>query len=189
LFTAAVAAVIGAVALIYSGTFDTTANNPHHPAFAWAIHKTMIQSVKVRADPAAPRLDPTPDVLIAGAREYERRCLACHGGPGVPRQHWVSAMLPTPPFLIDASKRWSQPELYEIIHDGVKMTGMPAWGEIESDRQIAEIVAFLDAMSKMNASAFAKLRLAIALPARPSPDLARGDDRGVLEVDTVPPAR
>ncbi len=35
-------------------------------------------------------------------------------------------MLPTPPFLIDASARWNHAELFRIVHNGVKMTAMPA---------------------------------------------------------------
>ena len=67
-------------------------------------------------------------------------------------------MLPTPPYLIDASSRWSHAELYNLVHDGVKMTGMPAWGEVESDRQVAEVVAFLEVMPKLSPDQFARLR-------------------------------
>jgi hypothetical protein len=76
----------------------------------------------------------------------------------------VSALLPTPPFLIDASRRWSRAELYTIVHDGVKMTAMPAWGEIEPDRKISDVVAFLETLPKLTPDEFAHLRVQLPPP-------------------------
>lgn len=153
--------VIGAVILVLVLTgiiFNTSATQPHSQIFAWGAHRTMINSVARRSRGDAPRLPHSRDVLMAGARQYETHCIACHGGPGVARARWASGMLPTPPYLIDASSRWSHAELYNLVHDGVKMTGMPAWGEVESDRQVAEVVAFLEVMPGMTPEQFDRLR-------------------------------
>jgi mono/diheme cytochrome c family protein len=155
--TCAVAsAVMGG--LILSGIiFDTSATQAHSKIFAWSVHQTMINSVARRASPVAPRLAPTRDTLLAGARQYQADCVACHGGPGIARAPFASAMLPTPPYLVDATRRWSHGELYKLVHDGVKMTGMPAWGEVKSDRQVAQIVALIEAMPKMTPEQFHQL--------------------------------
>lgn len=156
----ATCALAGAVVagLILSGIiFDTSATQPHSKIFAWGVHQTMINSVARRSSPAAPRLAPTRDTLLAGARQYQADCVACHGGPGIARAPFASAMLPTPPYLIDTSRRWSHGELYKLVHDGVKMTGMPAWGEVKSDRQVAQIVALIEAMPKMTPGQFDRL--------------------------------
>lgn len=153
----ATCALAGAIVLglIVSGIiFNTSATQPHSKIFAWGVHQTMINSVARRARGGAPRLALTSETLLAGARQYRSDCMACHGGPGIARAQWASGMLPTPPYLVDASRRWSHGELYTIVHDGVKMTGMPAWGEVKSDRQVAEIVAFLEAMPKMTPRQF-----------------------------------
>lgn len=146
-----------AVWILFGGLYNTSATNPHLKIVAWAVHNTMISSVRKRAELSAGASHLSGDVL-SGAKEYELHCIACHGGPGVARAPWVSAMLPTPPFLVSASRHWSRRELYEIVHDGVKMTGMPAWGEIESDHKIVDIVAFLDAMPAITPDKFAKIR-------------------------------
>lgn len=166
-------ALAGAIYLTLTLTgviFNTAATAEHSKPFAWAIHATMINSVKRRSHSAEPRVAFDPATLIAGARDYEAHCIACHGGPGVARARWASAMLPTPPYLLDAPRRWSPAELYTIVHDGVKMTAMPAWGEIESDRQVAAVVAFLEVMPKMTPAQFAQLRQRIG--AEPSPPLS-----------------
>jgi mono/diheme cytochrome c family protein len=154
-------AIVGAVALllVLSGIlFNTSARQPHSEAVAWVVHRTMIASVARRSRNEVPRLPFDRKTLLAGMRNYETHCIACHGGPGAARAAWVSAMLPTPPYLLDSSGRWTHAELFTLVHDGVKMTGMPAWGEIQSDRQIAEVVALLEAMPKLTPAQFAKLR-------------------------------
>jgi len=153
-------------ALFLSGiAFRVGANQPHTKLFGWAIHRTMLSSVRRHADHDAPRLPHDRATLVAGARFYEQRCVACHGGPGIARARWASAMLPTPPYLVDASTRWSHAQLYSLIRDGVKMTGMPAWGEISSDREIAQVVALIEAMPHMTPDQFAQLRPAPGKPA------------------------
>lgn len=153
-----VAAAI-ASGLILSGIwFNTAATSSHSKLFAWAIHITMIHSVERRSRGSAGSSRAANGSLLAGAAEYDRHCIACHGGPGVARAPWASAMLPTPPYLVGASGHWSRAELYTIIHDGVKMTGMPAWGEIEPDARIWDVVAFVEAMPKLAPDKFRNIR-------------------------------
>jgi mono/diheme cytochrome c family protein len=158
-----VGAIIG-LCVIFGGLYDTRASTPHAPIVAWAVHAAMIHSTARLADASRTPKPVTPEALLAGAREYHRHCLACHGGPGMARAPWASAMLPTPPFLIDAPARWSHAELYTIIHDGVKMTAMPAWGEIDSDDQVANVVAFVEALPRLTPEQFRKLQTQAAKP-------------------------
>ena len=157
----ACAAVVGGCAM-FGGFYDTSANTQHSKLAAWAIHETMIHSVQRHASDLTSL--PTTASFWSGARNYEAHCIACHGGPGVDRAPWVRGMIPTPPFLIDASSRWSRKQLYYIVHDGVKMTGMPAWGVVESDQQVSDVVAFLQVMPKLTPEQFqrtmAKVRAA-----------------------------
>ena len=158
------------IALILTGRiFDTRATTQHSRVFGWAIHQTMINTVRRKARDVRVTIPTDPAALWAGAREYEVHCIECHGGPGVARAPWVAGMLPTPPYLLDARARWSPRELYVLVHDGVKMTGMPAWREVESDRQVAEIVAFLQVMPSLTPDQFDRVRRRVrgATPAQP----------------------
>lgn len=165
LLTAGLIAATGGLAIVFGGIYDISASTPHSRPAAWAIHSTMIHSVRRQAGPA-PAPAAASAMLLSGLRDYDRHCVACHGGPGVHRAPWASAMLPTPPFLIDAPSRWNQAELFKIVHDGVKMTAMPACGEVEPNDRIAAVVAFLDEMPHMSPERFQQLQLA-----------ARADDR------------
>jgi mono/diheme cytochrome c family protein len=153
--------------ILFAGLYNTAADNPHLRIVAWAFHQTMTSSVKARTRPLPADALRHADIL-AGTRDYEAHCIACHGGPGVARAAWTSALLPTPPYLLNSAHHWSPAELATIVRDGVKMTAMPAWGEVEPKRDVTDVVAFLVAMQHLSPAAFARMRAqaAGALPSR-----------------------
>lgn len=165
---AGIVAVAAGAAILFGGVYHTGADNPHLEPVAWAVHQTMISSVRHRAkrEPVVPPA--TPARLIAGAQQYEAHCISCHGGPGVARAPWASALLPTPPFLIDARTRWTPRELRVLVAHGVKMSAMPAWEEILPGEAIDDLVMFLEFMPRLDARRFERLRERVrAMPTDP----------------------
>jgi hypothetical protein len=73
-------------------------------------------------------------------------------------------MNPTPPYIVDAGRRFSPAQLDFIITHGVKMTGMPAWLESETSAQTWQVVAFLEALPYLDAATY---RLIIAKRSQP----------------------
>ncbi len=152
------AAIAGTFALyLMLGGFNTAASSPHSAVVAWAVHMTMKHSVKSRAPEIAPPAVVSTATLQSGAAEYREHCLECHGGPGVARAQWVSAMLPTPPYLLDAGKRWSRGELFEVINHGVKMTAMPAWGEVMPRDKVEDVTTFVEYLPTFKPAQFAQM--------------------------------
>ena len=45
-------------------------------------------------------------------------------------------------------------ELFWIAKNGIKMTGMPSWRNAMSDRQIWDVVAFLEASRQLDSQAY-----------------------------------
>jgi mono/diheme cytochrome c family protein len=72
----------------------------------------------------------------------------------------VSALTPPPPYLLSSARRWTAPQLFVIVHDGLKMTAMPAWGEFMSDQQTWNVVAFLEVLPETSAADYARRRAA-----------------------------
>lgn len=163
---AAACALIGLVTLIVveTGVFDTAATTPHSPLVTWATHTTMVRSVKLRAASVTPPAPFTSLQVQAGTDIYRADCVGCHGGPATSRAPWARGLNPTPPYLLDASRHWSPPELWWIVKHGVKMTGMPGWDKSLSDGQIWDVVAFLEALPSMPPAAFAQ-----SPPSTPAP--------------------
>ncbi|MDE2488987.1 MAG: cytochrome c [Alphaproteobacteria bacterium] len=150
------AGVVGLVEV--AGGFDTAATHPFPQPATWLVHRTMIDSVKWRAQSVSPPPKFTEPQVMAGFRDYDADCAMCHGAPGVGRQPWVAGMDPPPPYLLDAANRWRPEELYFIVSEGVKMTGMPAWRKALPKDEIWNIVAFLEAMPRTTAADYARLR-------------------------------
>jgi len=146
---AALLGALGAYAFVKSGIFNAGASSPHTKFTEWITHETMIHSVRRHARAiAVPDRFPA-SAVIAGFCAYQAHCVACHGAAGVARQPWANGMEPQPPYLLDATRDWSPQELFWIAKNGIKMTGMPAWGNAMTDGQIWTIVAWLEASSKM----------------------------------------
>jgi cytochrome c len=140
---------LGAYAFIKSGLFDVAAFKPHTRFTEWVTHETMINSVKRHAKWIEAPERFTPEQVAAGFCQYETHCVACHGAAGVARQHWPGGMEPAPPYLLDVQQRFSRPQLFWIVQNGIKMTGMPSWRETMSEPQMWDVVAWLEASPKL----------------------------------------
>lgn len=152
-FAGLFAAIVGG-GIVYLGWYDVSADKPHGQLISWAVHTTMIHAVRARAHDGIPP-KPFSEVQIRdGFDLYEDHCAVCHGGPGVARAKWVRGLEPTPPYLLDAARRWSPAELRFIIKHGVKMTAMPAWGRSHSDADITSLMAFLEALPSLTPKAY-----------------------------------
>jgi mono/diheme cytochrome c family protein len=169
---AAFVVALGVGAWMVLGGFDSTATKGYSQPTTWLIHRTMIDSVKSRAAAITPPPRFTQAEVLAGFRAYDGHCAMCHGGPGLGRQPWTAGMHPAPPYLLDLPAHWSPSDLYFIVSQGVKMTGMPAWSQTLSDGEIWDIVAFLEALPKLTASDYVRLRRAEALSSPPTQPLA-----------------
>lgn len=82
---------------------------------------------------------------LASAREhFAEHCASCHGFDG--RGHTVIGrnLYPKAPDMTDPqTQELSDGELYYIIHNGVRFTGMPAWGREDSPEEIWNLVTFI----------------------------------------------
>jgi mono/diheme cytochrome c family protein len=153
----AIAGLIG-LAVVLTGTFDISATTPHSRLVAWGLHATMLRWVEVHSPRSETPPAFTAQQVDAGFRDYDVACVACHGGPGVNRAEWVKGLNPTPPYLLDVTTRLSPAELHTILHRGVKMTAMPAWGATRTDAQLWDLVAFLEAMPSLTPADYARMR-------------------------------
>jgi mono/diheme cytochrome c family protein len=157
---------LGAVAFIKSGIYDVAAFNRHTRFTEWLTHETMIHSVERRARTIAAPARFTPAQVVAGFCQYEVHCVACHGAAGVARQQWVSGLEPAPPYLLDAPQRFKPRELFWIAQNGIKMTAMPSWRDSMSQAQLWDVVAWLDASTKLPPQIYAQWRAAAVCRAR-----------------------
>jgi mono/diheme cytochrome c family protein len=156
----AVIVPLGTFAFVKSGIYDVAASRPHTKFTTWLTHETMIHSVRSHAKGIEAPGYATAAQVAAGFCLYETHCVACHGAAAVARRQWVSGVEPAPPYLVDAARKWRPRELFWIARNGIKMTGMPAWRNSMSDGQLWDVVAFLEAMPKMDSQTYVRWRAA-----------------------------
>ncbi|TAN44459.1 MAG: cytochrome c [Rhodospirillales bacterium] len=81
--------------------------------------------------------------VTAGSEHYCAHCAACHGAPpGVEPDVIARGMYQAPPDLHHAVEHRSQTELFWIVKNGIKMSGMSAWAD-HSDEELWPVVAML----------------------------------------------
>jgi mono/diheme cytochrome c family protein len=72
----------------------------------------------------------TPNVIAAGRAHWADHCATCHGNDGSGLTQIGENLYPKAPDMrLPATQNLSDGELYYIIVNGVRLTGMPAWGE------------------------------------------------------------
>jgi mono/diheme cytochrome c family protein len=141
------ALVIGIVAagFFFLGFFNVAATEADPDAVNWALVKVREASIRRHAkDNPAGSLD-DPAVVRAGARSYGNAgCVYCHGAPGAEWAKFSEGLNPGPPDLKEVAAERTPAELFYVIKNGIKMTGMPSFKLAGvPDQEIWSIVAFV----------------------------------------------
>ena len=140
------AIILALVAAVFflGGFYNVAANEPDPRVVSWSLEKLRSASIARSAHFAAPANLDDAGMVQAGARAYSQRgCSCCHGAPGVKSPDFYKGINPEPPDLKDVAS--SEPaELFWVIKNGVKMTGMPSFSAIGmQDNEIWSVVAFI----------------------------------------------
>jgi len=89
-------------------------------------------------------LPKTPAVISQGQAVYLQSCAICHGTDG--RGHAALGQAMYPPAMDLTSphvQQWKDAELFWIIQNGVRLTGMPAWNRSISADDTWKLVIFI----------------------------------------------
>lgn len=136
-------AVVAWLAVVYTGAYNIAATDAHADAVRWTFDTTMRRSVAKRAGDVSLPERFSEGQIAEGARHYAETCVHCHGAPGREPVKWSRGMRPEPPHLVEAAADWTPEEIRWIVENGVKMTGMPAFGPHHEAEEIVAITAFV----------------------------------------------
>ena len=95
---------------------------------------------------------PVTDASLSEAREhFVEHCAMCHGIDGRGQTVIGRNLYPKVPPMTDAdTQQLTDGELFYIISNGVRFTGMPAWGGEDSPESIWALVAFIRRLPKLS---------------------------------------
>ena len=72
----------------------------------------------------------TPEVLREASAHFADHCASCHGNDGRGKTDMGRRMYPKAPDMSLAETQWmSDGELFATIENGIRLTGMPGWGD------------------------------------------------------------
>ncbi|CAM3979590.1 Cytochrome C [Bordetella tumbae] len=139
----AVCALLAAGLLVYIGWYDVSATRPHTKLVHRLLDIGLARSVAVRAEQIR-----EPDLngearIQNGFELFRTHCVQCHGAPGVAPAPYALGLNPVPASLVASARERPATEIFWIIREGIKMTGMPAWKYRLTDTQMWDVVAFM----------------------------------------------
>ena len=119
---------IGAIAIVvWTGSYNVAATNPpgkfEKKFAAFALNRAIQKRAPVRTNPFS-----KPEDIRAGLAHYKENCVDCHGAPGVEESEFGEGLNPPAPDLtLPAVQRMRDGELFWVVSNGIRMTGMPAF--------------------------------------------------------------
>jgi cytochrome c553 len=121
------------------------------------LENTRKYSIQLRAKHIV-----VPEILdelrwARGAKAFDEMCSGCHGAPGQKPFLGAADMNPPPPDLADVVSQRTPNELFWVVKNGIRMTGMPAWGPTHSDTQIWDLVAFMKRLPELSLRGYRNL--------------------------------
>ena len=101
----------------------------------------------------------TPETIHAGLEHYADHCAVCHGNDGHGDTMMGRMMYPRPPNLAGPqTQAETDGELYYPIQYGIRMSGMPAFGEPrDDDADTWKLVVFLRHLPKLTTAEMAEM--------------------------------
>jgi mono/diheme cytochrome c family protein len=115
------------------------------------VESVLARRIRRLAIPRAARrlvnpMPESPEMLKTGMSHFADHCASCHGNDGSGATEMGRNLYPKAPDMrLDATQSLSDGELFSIIENGVRFTGMPAWstGTPESAAATWHLVQFI----------------------------------------------
>ena len=145
-------ALLGGLAALWIIVHGVSARD--HPT---ATEKVMARTLRHFAIPLNHRrmnnpLPLTADVLAEGRMHWADHCASCHGNDGRGQTEIGRNLYPKAPDMTLAdTQNLSDGEMFAIIKNGIRLTGMPAWGDASGrdDSQNWKLIHFIRHLPKL----------------------------------------
>jgi len=170
---------------VANGFSARTAPTPVERALMRALHRWSVPS---RARDAANPVAYSAEVWAQSRAHFADHCASCHGNDGRGDTEIGRNLFPKAPDMTQpATQDKTDGELYWIIENGIRLTGMPAWGNGGSDdADTWKLVHFIRRLKDLTPEQLKEM--AAANPKSPSELQEEKDDERFLAGEDVTPA-
>ena len=120
-------------------------------------HAAVLRDAKAMKNP----IKLADAVLAEGRKHWADHCATCHGNDGKGDTEIGRGLYPKAPDMSDGSPDLSDGELFYIITNGVRLTGMPGWGDprnARSNEQTWHLVHFIRHLPKLTPAELERMK-------------------------------
>lgn len=149
------------ITVVFGGIYNVAATDKHIAPVEWVLRKTMESSVRSHA-----KYIDVPDTIDLQDKNlarkfygaYTKACQSCHGAPGRKPDPWMY-IYPAASDLSNKAivEKWTDAELFWIIKNGIKDTGMPALGPTHGDEEMWGVTAFVRQLPDISPQEYLKI--------------------------------
>ncbi len=153
--------VAGAVAgvLVMAGHGFSTREKPS------AVEEMLARAMRRLATPSSVRaarnpVASAPEALARARAHFADHCASCHGNDGRGQTRLGLNLYPkAPDMTAAATQSLTDGELFSIIENGIRLTGMPGWGspEPDDDPETWELVHLVRHLPKLTPEEIAEM--------------------------------
>jgi mono/diheme cytochrome c family protein len=182
-----IAAVVGGLLFYIRGHGFSARAEP-----SW-MEKVMARNARKIATPADaaslknPRLQQTDDMIGEADEHFVEHCGVCHGSDGRGNTTIGQNLYPRAPDMTEPdTQQLSDGELYYIISNGIRLTGMPAWGSEDTSEAIWDLVSLIRRLPKLSPDESKRLQM-LATEGEPAPE--KSDDSSKTNAEPEKPGK
>lgn len=132
--------------IVYARTMAQGLSARTRPPAIEAFAADLARKISMPAD-AKEKQNPVPDsaeVIAEGRAHWADHCASCHANDGSGRNTMGVQMYPQAPDMRrEGTQKLTDGELFYIIENGVRLTGMPAWGGARTQQDSWKLVRFV----------------------------------------------
>jgi len=156
-----VVAVLGLCCLVFVKTTANGFSARAEPSFMETFAARQARSMALPAG-AKERSNPiakSKEVLDEAMAHWADHCAICHGNDGSGQVEMGRQMYPHDPDMRkEGTQKLTDGELFYIIENGVRLTGMPAWGDSEASQSDSwKLVHFIRHLPELSAAEIAEM--------------------------------
>jgi mono/diheme cytochrome c family protein len=136
IFTVTLLVVIGAVSIVWIKKMAGGFSARQQPS---GMETLVARATRRMAIPAGAKEKKNPftstaDILTDARRHFADHCALCHANNGSGKTEIGQNLYPkVPDMRLPTTQKLTDGEIYYVIHNGIRLTGMPAWGAGHDD--------------------------------------------------------
>lgn len=175
-------ATLGLAALVYAASFfvQGVSARPEPTSLETRLARAARHHlIPARARATANPVAATPEALASGMAHFADHCATCHGNDGRGKTSYGRQMFPrAPDMTAAATQTLADGELFWIVENGVRLTGMPGFGDDDpaNDAESWELVQFVRHLPELTPEELREME-------RLNPTLSRADVEREREVE------